>query len=171
MDSKVLELLSGGTTGKLYNEKDLLSDSPTSFIATFSGIQKIFNLFPGRVVYLGFYKGLGTVSVQVSNHEVVRYLNLDTINVYKGNYLIEGENIGTVKTRRQFQFEYCTQWKGDSIYPVRFGTNLYFKQNPMDILNGLYVPQEEITISPGITRPNDVVTLTEEQIGEWQSLF
>ena len=171
MDSSILKTLSGATTGKLNNEKDLNSSDPQSFIATFSGITDVYNLFPGRVAYLGYYNNSGSVYVQVSNHELVRYLNLDTIEIYKGNYLVTGEKIGSVKAKRHLQFEYCTQWKGESIYPVRYNNKLYFKQNPIDLLNGLYVPQEEITIASGITRPNDTVEFTDDQSLEWRSMF
>ena len=162
MDSTVAKLLTG-TNCKLANEKDLQSENPTSFTATISGASKIYNLFPGTVLFLGFYKNMGTVTVAVSNHEIVRYLNLKDIQGWNYCSVTKGQYVGETHPNNSFQFEYCTQWKGSSVYPVRVNNKLYYKQNPLDILNGLYAPENQISIKSGITRYNDKVKFTEAQ--------
>lgn len=167
MDSEIKKTLTGNTTAKLDNEKDLSSNRPSSYTATISGVTTVYNLFPGTVVFLGYYQGSGSVYVEVSNHELIRYLNLNDIQVWKGSELEKGDVIGTVKSRVGLQVEYCTQWKGESPYPVRFNNRLFYKQNPIDILNGLYFPYKEITVKNGIVRPNDKITFTQDELKEW----
>ena len=167
MNSAVMKALTGLTTCKLNNEKDLKTKTPQSFTAIITGATKIYSLFPGKVLYLGFYKGMGTLTISVSNHEFVRYLNMNDIQVWNNATIRAGQYLGTAYAKTGLQFEYCTQWQGESKYPVRINNNLYFKQNPIDILEGKYVPQNEINISPGITRPNDVVKFTADQLLEW----
>ena len=169
MDQTIKQTLTGNTTCKLNNEKDLLSQNPQSYTATISGVNKVYSLFPGTVLFLGFYKGVGTLSVAVSNHEIVRYLNLTEIQEWSNSKVETGTYLGTANSRTGLQIEYCTQWKGESKYPVRINTDLYFKQNPIDILNGIYTPTNETDIRKGITRPNDIVTFTDDQKKEWES--
>lgn len=166
MDSTVAKLLTG-TTCKLMNEKDLTSKNPTSFTATISGASEVYNLFPGTVLFLGYYKEMGTVTVAVSNHEIVRYLNLKEIQGWNNAPIAAGQLVGEAYPNSYLQFEYCTQWKGNSKYPVRVNNKLYFKQNPIDILNRLYVPSNQITLNTNITRLNSKVSFTSQQLLEW----
>ena len=170
MDSAVKKTLAHTVSCELDNEKDLRSNRPSSYIASISGVSEVYSLFPGQVLFLGYYRGKGTVYVAVSNHEIVRYMNLQKIEVWKGQSLQKGDLVGLVGNRSYLQFEYCTQWKGESVYPVRTDTKLYYKQNPIDILDGKYVPTKEIDIRDGITRPNDKTTFTEDEKLEWEAM-
>jgi len=166
VNSAISKLLAGQDC-KLINEKDLSSKNPTSFTATISGVNKVYNLFPGIVLFLGYFEKMGTVTIAVSNHEIIRYLNLKDIQGWNYVKVAKGDYIGQAYPNKPMQFEYCTQWKGDSPYPVRVNNKLYFKQNPIDILNGLYVPKGEIDVQSGVVRPNDKVIFTEAQLLEW----
>lgn len=162
-----MKSLTGTTKCQLKNEKELLSKRPSSYTATISGAKKVYALFPGTVLFLGFYKNMGTLVMSVSNHEIVRYLNMKNIQAWTLQEINEGDYLGEPFSNPGLQFEYCTQWKGSSVYPVRTNNKLYYKQNPIDILNGLYIPEKEITIEPGITRPDDIITFTEDELKEW----
>lgn len=167
MDSKIKEALTGATTCKLDNEKDLLSKDPTNFTASISGVKKVYSLFPGKVLFLGFYNNMGTLVLSASNHEIIRYLNLKNIEAWSSQEIRQGDYLGESYANKPLLFEYCTHWKGDSVYPVRTNNNLYYKQNPIDILSGTYVPTPAITIQPGINTFNDRVEFTDDQRREW----
>lgn len=167
MNSKILNLLSGSTDGYLNNELDLNSKNPSNYTATISGVKIVYNLFPGKVLFLGYYQNKGTVTIAVSNHEIVRYLNLKDIQVWNVSKIDKGQLLGHVYSHSGLQFEYCTQWKGSSVYPVRINNNLYYKQNPIDILNGQYTPTLEVDVQSGITRPHDKIVFTPDQTKEW----
>lgn len=168
MDSQVLNMLSGNSKYKLDNEKDLRSNHPSSYTATISGFNNVFNILPGTVLFLGFYKGLGTVYLAVSKHEMIRYMNLKTIEVWKGQQLSTSELVGTTYTA-PLQFEYCTVYKDQSPYPIRFADRTYYKQNPIDILDGKYWPYKEIIHKSGIVRPGNSYLFDADQDAEWYS--
>ena len=169
MDSEVMRTLSGGKRCYLDNEKDLSKDRPSTYTATISGVNKVYSIFPGTVLFLGFYKGTGSLYISISKHEMVRYLNLDDIDVWKQSNVDKGTYLGAVKTNKPLQFEYCTVYKDESKYPVRYWDRTYYKQNPLDILKGTYWPYKEITIESGIIRPGNNYEFTSEQRKEWFS--
>lgn len=166
MNSAVLELL-GGKNCKIVNETDLSSKNPSTFTATISGIKQVHNLFPGVVLFLGYYKQMGTITIAVSNHEIVRYLNLKNIDTWNYCNVTKGQYLGETHSNKPFQIEYCSQWKGNSSYPVRVDGQLYFKQNPISMLKGEYSPINEINIQNGVLRLNDKIKFTEDQLLEW----
>lgn len=167
MNSSIKQALTRATSCKLNNEDNLKKSNPSTFTATISGVTKVYNLFPGTVLFLGFYKKMGTVTVAISNHEIIRYCNLQDIQCWVNRPITKGQLVGTAFTASGLQFEYCTQWKGDSIYPVRINNNLYFKQNPLDILNGIYTPVKETNIQYTSLKVDDKVQFTSEQLLEW----
>lgn len=167
MNVDVMKALTGTTTCKLNNEDDLKKANPKTYTATISGAKKVYNLFPGTVLFLGYYRKMGTVTIAISNHEIIRYCNLENIQYWSNSSALKGQYIGTAYARTGLQFEYCTQWKGDSIYPVRIENKIYFKQNPLDILNGSYVPTNEVSIKYANLRPEDKVVMTANQLLEW----
>lgn len=166
MNSDVAKLLTGSTC-KLDNESDLKSKKPKTFTATISGVSKVYNLFPGTVLFLGYYQNMGTVTIAVSNHEIVRYLNLKDIQIWNSSKISAGQYLGETHKNKPLQFEYCTQWKGDSLYPVRVKNSLYFKQNPIDILEGLYVPENELNVKYGAVTTSTKIKFRPEQLSEW----
>ena len=167
MDQQVMKTLTGGKTCKLINETDLNSNKPTSFTAKFSGVSEVYCLFTGTVEFYGYYNGVGTVTVLVTNHEIVRYINIDNIQLERNQFLEPGTLIGKANKRKGLAFEYCTQWRGESKYPIRLNNRTYYKQNPIDLLNGLYIPPRELEVEYGINRPDDTVEFTKEQLSEW----
>ena len=171
MDNTIAATLASNGNCILKNESNLSSKKPKDYTAILTGFTIVNNLFAGTVVYIGVYQGKGSVYVQVSSHEMIRYLNLQSIQVYKGTKLDKGAFLGTVSSKVGLGFEYCSQWKGDSIYPVRNDNKLYYKQNPIDILNGKYQPTAPISIQPGITLLKDKMEFTKAQLPEWELEF
>lgn len=171
VDSTVLNILTGGNseTCKLDNEKELASSRATTFTATISGVTDVFSLFPGKVLFLGFFEGMGTISIAVSNHEVIKYMNFDSILVTQFSKVNRGTRLGSIHSRKGLQLEYCTQWKGESKFPSRFNNRLFYKQRPLDILNGIYVPKMQVDIEYGLTLPNDKLQLSPVQEAEFGS--
>lgn len=162
-----MKALTGSDKCKLTNEKDLTSIKPTSFTASISGAKEVFNLFPGRVAFIGEYENMATISVQVSPFEIIRYLNLTEFNAWY-NYEIEaGYKLGSVSSKHGLQFEYCTKGPQISPYPVRIENITYYKQNPVGILYGVYRPEMPVEITQGLNRPSDTVEFTAEQANEW----
>lgn len=168
MDSEVMNVLSGGSNFILHNEADLRSNKPKSYTATISGFTSVYNILPGEVLFLGSYEGTGTLYIAVSKHEMIRYMNLKTFSVWKGQQVTTGQYIGTTYNK-PLQFEYCTVYRQNSPYPVRFDYRTYYKQNPIDILDGVYWPYREPVKHSGIVRPGTKVGFTEEEKEEWYS--
>ena len=169
MDSIVIQTLTGDakTKAKLLNEDNLNSEKPSNFTATFSDVNEVYSILPGRVLYIGVYKDMGTVSVMVSAYEMIRYLNIHDIKVINGESINERTHIGTAYKNTKFQLEYCSTWQGTSIYPVRLQNVTLFKQNPMPILNATYVPDYNRLVTQGYVEPDKVVELNEEQQAEF----
>ena len=168
MDSTILELLSGSKKVKLTNESDLTSKKPSTFTASFSNIEKVYSILPGQVMYIGVYKDVGSLTILVSDYEIVRYLNVSQIQVQIGDTINSGRHIGIADKRYGLQFEYCSQWQGQSKMPVRLSNRTFFKQNPMDLLNGVYVPKYNKEIIRGYNLTTDIVELSKEQEIEFQ---
>lgn len=168
MDSYILKTLTGESDSKAYlaNEDDLKSKKPENFIATIKNIDKVYSIYPGKILYIGVYKEMGTVSVQVSDFEVVRYLNLKNIQVINGSTISAGQYLGEASKQYGLQFEYCTQWQGESVFPVRLQNVTTFKQNPIDLLEGKYTPEYNPPVTEGYTDPRDVQELTQPEIDE-----
>lgn len=169
MDSEVMNILSGGRKYKLDNEKDLRKANPSTYTANISGVKEVYSILPGTVLFLGFYKGTGSLYISISKHEMVRYMNLDKIDVWKQSNVDKGTYLGVINSNKPLQFEYCTVYRDDSPYPVRYWDRTYYKQNPIDVLDGTYWPYKEITIEPGIIRPGNTFDFTEQQRKEWFS--
>lgn len=167
MSQSVLKALTGLSNCKIENESTLRSSDPSTFTAVISGASKIYSLFRGTVNFIGSYEFTGTLNIAVSSHEIIRYLNLTNMQVWENMSISKGTYLGDVREKFYLQFEYCTQWKGDSKYPIRVDDRTYFKQNPIDILDGLYEPVDESNVLDGINRPNDTVDFTSEQGAEW----
>lgn len=169
MDSLVLETLTGEqkSKAKLINEDNLKSSKPSSFTATIKDITKVHAIFPGRVLYIGYYEGMGTVTILVSDKEIVRYLNITNIQVPIGNIIKKNTYLGDADKKYGLQFEYCSEWQGASKMPVRLNNATYFKQNPIEIFEGLYVPEYVIVPEQGYVDPDTTSELTPEQKNEF----
>lgn len=169
MDAEIIKILTGDNISKLLNEKDLRTANPTSFTATFSDVNEVFCLFTGQIEYMGMDEnGLWTMNLDVTNHEIIRYMNMTSCIGNKNQWIEEGTKIGTVVPKRKnFSLEYCSEWKGYSKYPVRICGRTFYKQNPIDILDGAYVPPREFHVSEQYTRPYQTYSFTQDQLDEW----
>ena len=94
-----MKALTGTTTCKLNNEDDLKKANPKTYTATISGAKKVYNLFPGTVLFLGYYRKMGTVTIAISNHEIIRYCNLENIQYWSNSSALKGQYIGTAYAR------------------------------------------------------------------------
>lgn len=162
-----MKAITGKDSCVLVNENELNSSKVTSFTALISGADEVFCLFSGTAEFVGSFGGQQSVSLLVNKHEMIRYLNLVDTPWMRGNSIAEGDTIGKAHKKKYLGFEYCTQWKGDSKYPVRMCGRLFYKQNPMDILNGIYVPPKDIALVEDFVPANATVEFTEDQVNEW----
>lgn len=171
MDSLVLQILTGqsNSKAKLINEDDLKSDRPSNFTATIKDIDKVYALFPGQVLYVGYYEKMGTLTVQVADGEIIRYLNLTDIQLGLGETMNEGRYLGLADKQHGLQIEYCTQWQGESKMPVRVNTSTFFKQNPIAVLEGEYTPTYNKKPIQGYVQPDEIVELSKEQKNEFNN--
>jgi len=170
VNKDILKALTGSTSPVLLNERELNSSKVTSFTASFLGVNEVFCLFPGSAIFVGSFDGAESVNILVNKHELIRYTNLAVAPVVRDSQVPKGQKIGEVSPRKRFGFEYCTQWQGDSKYPVRFCGRLFFKQNPKDILNGIYVPPRDIELIEDFVPYYTDVEFTSEQAGEWDTV-
>ena len=68
------------------------------------------------------------VTIQYDVFNILRYNNLKTVAVGAGETVQNGSLIGTAD--RFLRFEYATKEQGSSKWPVRVGTQTYWKQDP-----------------------------------------
>lgn len=70
--------------------------------------------------------GYYAVSVQYDVYSCLRYTHLDSVSVTDGDSIQQGFYIGDA--HKYLHFEYAN--KNTSMWPVRIGTETYYKQNP-----------------------------------------
>lgn len=73
--------------------------------------------------------GYYSVTVQYDANSCLRYTHLLSHDVQAGDIVQAGFVIGAV--HKYFRFEYVTKDKGTSLWPVRVGTETYYKQDPV----------------------------------------
>lgn len=172
MDNQILEKLSGGAKCTLVNEKSLRSKRPASFTAQISGVDGVFTLYPGTVEFVGTFEGANSVCVLMNDHEMFRFGGLAEVSEYvqKGRELSEFFKLGETARNKKCTFEYWTQWQGESKYPARVCGRVYYKQNPIDILDGIYVPPAPVVVVQDSTPINAEAEFTPEEDEEWDTL-
>ena len=74
------------------------------------------------------------VTIQYDVFNILRYNNLKTVAVGAGETVQNGSLIGTAD--RFLRFEYATKEQGSSKWPVRVGTQTYWKQDPERLILG-----------------------------------
>lgn len=74
------------------------------------------------------------VTVQYNALISLRYLHLKSVSVAAGQPIQQGFKIGNAD--KYVHFEYVTKKQGDSLWAVRIGTEIYYKQNPTDMIGG-----------------------------------
>ena len=82
-------------------------------------------------------KTLYTVSMKICNDLIIRYLNLDDVDIPSRSAIPSRFKIGT--TSSVVGIEYCTRAR--SPYPVRIDRFTYYKQDPTKFLLEDYVPK------------------------------
>lgn len=171
MDNSVKNIITGQTSCVLTNEKDLSNLNPTSFTAMISGVNEVHCLFAGTVEFIGMKDGLWAITMYLNTAEIIRYGNLKEAYRNKGDALLPGELIGVASNLKGLTIEYCSIWRGNSKYPIRIGNRTFYKQNPIDILNGVYTPPRDMLVSRKYTRPQkDKIEFTDEELTEWTAL-
>lgn len=170
MNQEIVNMLTLGESCTLVNEENLRSKRPASFTALISGSSGVFTMYTGKVEYVGKYEGMYSYNILMNDHELFRYLYLDSVEAWgKGQELGPQVKLGVPRRNKPFGFEYCTQWQGTSSYPIRINNRTYFLQNPIDILDGIYVPPAPIEVIEATT-PNQAeydFDMEEIDSGEW----
>lgn len=101
---------------QIYTGTDITADSVYSYA---SGVV----LAAGKEDLLHY-----CVTVQYDVFNILRYCNLKTLNVGAGDTVQNGSLIGSAD--KFLRFEYATKEQGSSKWPVRIGTQTYWKQDP-----------------------------------------
>lgn len=97
--------------------------------------EQVYSYANGVVIAVGSSGRTKSVTVQYDIFSCLRYENLSSISVSEGDIVQAGFNIG--KAHGYLHFEYITKFKDTSIWPVRIGTETYYKQNPVGLLGGI----------------------------------
>lgn len=95
---------------------------------------QVYSFASGVVTSIGKNKSYYAVTIQYDAQTSLRYLHLKTVSIGAGQIVQQGFNIGTADT--YVHFEYITKDKKDSLWPVRIGTETYYKHNPLNIIGG-----------------------------------
>lgn len=95
---------------------------------------QVYSFASGIVISIGKNKSHYAVTVQYDAHASLRYLHLSTVSIGVGQVVQQGFNLGMAD--RYVHFEYITKNRDDSLWPVRIGTETYYKHNPLDMIGG-----------------------------------
>ena len=168
MNKVIMSMLTQGSDCVLQNEEDLRSDNPTSFTAIIKGVDEVCALVGGEIKFVGSTDSSGSVSVAINDNEILRYAYLSEPYGKFGDEVSVEQPVGRAKNSI-LKFEYCTRWQGTSEFPIRIDNQLYYKQNPIDILDNVYEVINEIDVYEDYNRPQDTLEFTDEQLEEWYS--
>lgn len=94
----------------------------------------VYSLSSGVVTNVGSDDKYYAVTVQYNAFASLRYLHLESIFVKSGQIVQQGFSIGIAD--KYVHFEYVTKEKRDSNWPVRIGTETYYKHDPLDMIGG-----------------------------------
>ena len=75
--------------------------------------------------------------IQYSSKQCIKYSNLNRLYVDAGQTVESGQYIGTCK--QYVHFEYLVTAQSNPVFPVRVGTQTYFKVDPQCIVDGSIV--------------------------------
>lgn len=90
--------------------------------------KSVYTYAPGVVLAAGSEDGLYTVTVQYDAFSCLRYGHLSSVEVGAGDIIQAGSKIGIAD--KYLHFEYATKEKRNSVWPVRVGSQIYYKQDP-----------------------------------------
>lgn len=111
--------------------------------------ENVYNVAHGQIVFIGAENGRAIINVKCNPSEILRYGNIKELNCAKGYYADIGAKLGVADS--YVEFEYCTLWRGNSNYPVRVNDKTYYKQDPTEVLNGLYTVRKDGAQEQGYT--------------------
>ena len=95
----------------------------------------VYSVSDGKVIFQGkFENNTISVAVQINNSQVLIYGNLIDTELRPGMSVSTYDLIG--HTADYVKFEYCTSAQSNSKWPFRPNENTYFKQDPMQVLEG-----------------------------------
>lgn len=169
VDQEVVEMLTNGGTCEWINEANLKSKRPTSFTALIKTSGGVFSLYTSTLEFVGEFEGAVSVNLLVNDRELFRYTNLESA----GGQWLHGTKLGsqillgTPYKDKPFGFEYCTQWQGDSKYPIRINGRTYYRQNPSNILDGTYIPPAPVEVNEVYIDSNYIHEFDDEEADEW----
>lgn len=146
-----------GTAGSTIDNSDTVSQIKSARVLC----DTVYNVAHGQIVYIGVENGRAVVNVKCNPSEVLRYGNLKELNCQQSYFADIGAQLGIAD--RYVEFEYCTLWKGKSNYPVRINSWTYYKQDPTEILEGLYTVRRDGAQEQGFVLNRDRVRFTDEQ--------
>lgn len=76
--------------------------------------------------------GTSIVSVQYDKDTLLRYGNISSVYVSLGEKVMDGQQIG--KVSKSIHFELCRKSATDTKFPVRVGSQTYYKIDPTPLL-------------------------------------
>jgi len=129
----------------------------------------VFSISHGRIAYVGHgTDGYVQVCVWVNHNELIRYGHLHNVQFDANQDIVPGIKLGDAQ--KYVVVEYCTSWKGDSKFPVRCYNHTYYKQDPIDILEGRYMPQSTMTMVTSIPKGKVIADYTtDDQRNEFEA--
>ena len=162
----VLDALTHSKSVTVTNSDNLRTAYPASLTATLTGASSCYVLNDSTVVDIGKVRGKYVVSTRVNAYEIVRYRNLKSVGVKINQKLSKGAYVGKA-SKNTLLLEYATSWRGNSNLCVRISNKTYFKQNPIDILDGTYILQNSTTSAFYPSRATDYISYTEAEAEEF----
>lgn len=105
---------------------------------------KAYSICKGVVAYVGQDMDNNTysVTIQYNSEESIRYCNLKSSEVGRGDIIERDQLIGY--TDNHLHFEYVTRTQRESIWPVRISKFQYYKQDPEDYASGKAILPDSI---------------------------
>lgn len=161
----MISILTGDASSKILNKW-----SPTKpYVTGYDIASTVANSVTyGKIVYVGQeIDGTYTVNVKCNDNEIFRYGNITTLRVGSATDVGPGTLLGGVN--KSVHFEYATRWQGNSQFPIRVNSYLYFKQDPKDIVESRYRPDEQTELEYAPSRTIRIVDyLSDAQQSEFQ---
>lgn len=161
----MISILTGDASSKIVNKWSTKKPYVTGYDIA-STVAK--SVTYGQIVYVGQEPdGTFTVNVKCNDNEIFRYGNITTLCVGSADHVGPGTKLGGVK--KFVHFEYATRWQGDSLFHIRVNSYLYFKQDPTDVIQSRYKPDEEVALEYAPARSRvDMDYLSPGQQSEFQ---
>lgn len=96
---------------------------------------RVHSVCPGKVLAVGYTdESKFSVTVLVNTKQMIRYTHLASVDVSLGDSITFKSTVGVAD--KFVRFEYCTNVKGNSIWPVRIKSLTMYKQDPIGLLTG-----------------------------------